>query len=69
MECTWPTLKIGIGDPMLLIFHWLMLGFCVGGNTNLIFRIGGNVNFSVFKYQHVGIPNAKWFCVAVEYRL
>ena len=36
-----------------------MLGFCVGGNTNLIFRVGGNANFSVFRYQHVGIPNAK----------
>ena len=26
------------------------LGFCVGGNTN----------FSVFRYQHVGISNAKF---------
>ena len=22
-------------------------------------RVGGNANFSVFRYQHVGIPNAK----------
>ena len=29
------------------------------GNTNFRFGIGGNANFSVFRYQHVGIPNAK----------
>ena len=39
----------------------------------------GNANFSVFRYQHVGIGNAncgvwgltqwQWFCVAVEHRL
>ena len=23
------------------------------------FRVGGNANFSVFRYQHVGIPKAK----------
>ena len=47
------------------IFHLLTLG--VG--------IGGNANFSVFRYQHVGIsnvklpgPNVNGFCVAVEYR-
>ena len=32
------------------IFHWLLLGYCDGGNAN----------FSVFEYQHVGIPNAKF---------
>ena len=31
------------------IFHLLMLGVCVGGNAN----------FSVFGYQHVGIFNVK----------
>ena len=55
------------------IFHGLALGFCVGGNSN----------FSLFRYQHVGIPNVKFhvgglsqredqrecFLVAVEYRL
>ena len=39
------------------------MGFCVGGNSNFMFRVGGNANFSVFSYQHVGIPNAKlWRC-------
>ena len=31
----------------------------VGSNANLSVHIGGNANFSVFRYQHVGIPNAK----------
>ena len=26
----------------------------------LVFHVGGNANFSVFRYQHVGIPNAKF---------
>ena len=53
-------------------------------NLNFRFGVRGNANFSVFRYQHVGIGNAKlwhwglqvnartqreWFCVAVEYRL
>ena len=24
-----------------------------------MFHVGGNANFSVFRFQHVGIPNAK----------
>ena len=54
------------------IFHWLTLGFRIGGNANLMFCIGGNANlmfcivgntsFSVFRYQHVSIPNAKFSC-------
>ena len=39
--------------------------FCVGGNANLMFCVGGNARFSVFRYQHVGIPNTKfsrWGC-------
>ena len=49
----------------------------------LTFCDGGNASFSVFKYQHVGIPNEKFslrgldqceapmqeVCVTVEYRL
>ena len=79
---TWPTQEFCVGDPMPPISHWPALGFCVGGNTNFMFRFGGNANFSIFRYQHVGIPNSKlwrwgskptpgheWFCVAVEYRL
>ena len=31
----------------------------VGINANFSFRVGGNASFSVFRYQHVGIPNAK----------
>ena len=52
--------KICVGDPTQPIFHWLALEFCIGGNANCTFRIGGNANFSVFRYQHVGIPNAKF---------
>ena len=62
------------GDPTPPIFHLLALGVGVRDNTN----------FSIFRYQHVGIPNMKlWrlgskpmrgpnangFIVAVEYRL
>ena len=56
MKCTWPTQNFCVGDPMQRIFHWLTLGFCVWGNANFMFRVGGNANFSVFRYQHVGIP-------------
>ena len=52
MKCTWPMQTICVGDPTQPIFHWLGLGFCVGGYAN----------FSRFGYQHVGIPNAE-FCV------
>ena len=41
------------------IFHWLALGFSIGGNANFMFHIGGNANFIVLRYQHVGMPNAK----------
>ena len=29
-----------------------------------MFLVGGNANFSIFRYQHVGIPNTKF--VAME---
>ena len=59
MNCTWPMQKFCVGDPMQPIFHWLALGFCVGGNANVImFCVGGNANFSIFGY-HVGILNPK----------
>ena len=57
MKCIWPARKFCVGDPTQRIFHWLALGFCVGGNANFMFRVGGNANFSVFRYQHVGIGN------------
>ena len=28
-------------------------------NANLSFRVGGNANFSIFRYQHFGIANTK----------
>ena len=66
------------GPNATYIFHWLALGFCAGGNAIFMFRAGGNANFSVFRYQHVGIPNTifrvgglsqrECFHVAVEYR-
>ena len=34
------------------VLHW--------GNASCMFRVGGNANFSVFKYHHVGIPNKKF---------
>ena len=62
MKCTCPTQTPGPGDRTQPIFHWLALGFCVGGNANFMFRVGGNANFSVFRYQHLGIPKAKFRC-------
>ena len=69
MTSTWPMREFCVGDPMGPIFHMYMLPVCVGGNANFSVRVGGNANFSVraegnanfwvFKYQHVGMPNAK----------
>ena len=36
------------------------MGFNVRGNANVMFLVGGNANLSVFRYQHVGMPNAKF---------
>ena len=41
------------------IFHLLALGVGIGGNANFSIRFWGNAKFGIFKYQHVGIPNAK----------
>ena len=54
MKCTWQTW--GPNATYIPLAH---NGVLFGGNANLMFRVGGNVNFSVFIYQHVGIPNAK----------
>ena len=35
------------------------LGFRVGGNASFRVGVGANANFSIFRYQHVGIGNAK----------
>ena len=61
MKSTWPTRKFCVRDPTQPIFHWLALGFRIGGNTNFSVRVGGNANFSIFRYQHVGIPNSIFF--------
>ena len=58
-KCTWPKREFCVGDPTQPIFHWLALGFCIGGNANFMSRVGSNANFSFFRYQHVGIPKAK----------
>ena len=39
-----------------------MLEFRVRGNGNFRVGVGGNANFSVFKYQHVGLGNTKSSC-------
>ena len=49
MKSTWPTPVPRVGDSTPPIFHLLVLG--VG--------VGGNANFSVFRYQHVRISNEK----------
>ena len=59
MKSTWPTPAPRFGHPTQPIFHLLALGFCVGANANSRVGVGGNTNFSVFRYQHVGIGNAK----------
>ena len=41
------------------IFQRLALGFRVGGNANFEIRVGDKANSRVFRYQHVGIGNAK----------
>ena len=30
------------------------------GNANFMFCVGGDANLGVFRYQHVGIPQAKF---------
>ena len=83
MKYRWPTEKNCVGDPTQPIFHWLALGFCIGGNAHFMFHVRGNTTFSVFRYQHVGIPTQDFrvwgldqceaptqeLCVTVEYRL
>ena len=50
-----------IGDPTQPIFHWLALGLCVRANTNFKFCFGGEGFALAPRYQHVGIPNAKFW--------
>ena len=62
MTSTWPTREFCVGDPTPPLFHLLALGVGIGGNVNFSCCVGGNANFIVFRYQHVGIPNAKLGC-------
>ena len=59
IKCTCPIPSPRIGDPTPPIFHLLVLGVGIGVDTNFSVRVGGNANFSVFGYQHVGISNMK----------
>ena len=58
--------EICVSDPKQPIFHWLALGFRVGVNVTFKIHIGGKANFSVFRYQHVGIPNTKFIGVVTQ---
>ena len=40
MKCTWPMGRFCVRDPTQPIFYWPALVFCVGGNANVMFRIG-----------------------------
>ena len=42
------------------VLHCLALGFCIGGNANFKICVGGNANFGIYRYQNVGIANAKF---------
>ena len=57
MKSTWPTPAPHVRSPTRPIFHLLALGVRVGGNASFRVRIG---SARLFRYQHVGIPNAKF---------
>ena len=59
MKSSCPMPAPRVRDPTPPISHLLALGVGVGGNANFSVRVGGNANFISFRYQHVGIPNAK----------
>ena len=48
-----------VGDPTPPIFHLVALGLVLEVMQILVFGFGGNANFSVFRYQRVGMPNTK----------
>ena len=43
MKCTCPTQRPNARDPTQPIFHWLALGFGVGGNANLKLCVGSKI--------------------------
>ena len=59
MKSTWPMPEFCVGELTRPIFHLFTLGVCIGGNTNFSVCVGGSANVSAFRYQHLGIPNAK----------
>ena len=48
MKCTCPTQRPNARDPTHPIFHWLALGFCVGGNANFTFLRRGQTQILCF---------------------
>ena len=60
MKCTWPMHKFCVWDPTQPLSQQLVLGFCIGGNANCKIRVQGKAKFSIFRYQHAGISNAKF---------
>ena len=62
MKCTWPTPAFCVGTQRNLYSTGWRWGLASGKRQILAL---GNAKI----YQHVGISNAKVFCVAVEYRL
>ena len=66
-EIYMPNENPALAYPTRIIFHWPTSGVSIGGNANFRVQVSGNVNFRVgvgsarlFRYQHVGIPNAKF---------
>ena len=53
MKCTWPARVPMPGYPTRSMFHWLVLG--AQG-----LALGHKAWLWLFRYQHVGIPNAKF---------
>ena len=60
MKCTCPTQRPNARDPTQPIFHWMVLGFCVGRDTIVVLFLRRERRkfyfLRFFRYQHVGIP-------------
>ena len=64
MKCTWPTRKLCVGYPLHLYSTDWRRGLASGLTQILGWASGfgvGKHKFSHFRYQHVGIPNAKFW--------
>ena len=67
MKCTCPTQRPNTRDPTQPIFHWLTLGFGVGGNANLKLCVGSKL-VSPTKFWRLGhcptpTPDARYFAL------